>query len=267
MLTGWHTTPVSRRTIGSTSMTSGMIKKLQRTLLAAALVPLTAWSATLDAGALIERLAKPAPASIAFTEVRFSALLQQPLIVSGELHYAGPTSLERRVTQPYSEQTSIRGDSVRVEREGEPSRSFALKRAPELKGLLTGFSALLSGDRSTIEREFEVAATGDDAGWTMTLTPSDSRIRKRLPKIEIRGHANTPRCFSLALSNDSASVMLLGDAAGIELPRDLTREWLEKECENGHGTRDAGLGSETNQPGTGSDAGPNPAPQASRPAQ
>jgi len=42
-------------------------------------------AAELDAPALIQRLAKPAPAIIDFTEVRFSTLLKQPLIVSGTL--------------------------------------------------------------------------------------------------------------------------------------------------------------------------------------
>jgi len=65
-------------------------------------------SAALDdpeADALIGRLAKPAPATISFTEVRFSKLLRAPLIVSGDLGYAGPESLDRRVTAPYREST------------------------------------------------------------------------------------------------------------------------------------------------------------------
>ena len=50
--------------------------------------------------------------------------------MSGELGYSGPTSLDRRVLQPYREHTTIRGESVRVEREGEPARSFALSARP-----------------------------------------------------------------------------------------------------------------------------------------
>ncbi len=84
-------------------------------------------AAALDADALVAKLARPAPASIAFTEVRLSPLLREPLVVSGELEFSGPTSLDRHVRQPYREDTAIRGESVRVEREGEPPRSFALE--------------------------------------------------------------------------------------------------------------------------------------------
>jgi hypothetical protein len=47
--------------------------------------------------ALIQRLARPAPARVTFTEVRFSRLLRAPLIVTGQLSYDGPQSLQRQV--------------------------------------------------------------------------------------------------------------------------------------------------------------------------
>src|SRR5215213_748413 len=142
--------------------------KLRALLTALTLLPtLCATAAALDADALIGRLAKPAPASIAFREVRFSPLVDEPLIVAGELGYAGPTSLDRRVTDPYRETIAIRGESVRVEREGEPTRSFGLNRAPELRGLLSGFTGLLAGDPVAIKRNFRIEASGTDDAWTL----------------------------------------------------------------------------------------------------
>ena len=73
---------------------------------------------------------------MAFTEVRFSSLLREPLVVSGELGYSGAGSLERRVTAPVPRDDDDRGESVRIERDGEAPRSFALKRAPELQGFV-----------------------------------------------------------------------------------------------------------------------------------
>ena len=201
------------------------------------LVPLMLLPATpaaaLDADALIARLAKPAPASIAFTEVRVSSLLREPLVVSGELEFSGPGSLDRHVRKPYREDTSIRGESVRVEREGEQSRSFALKRAPELRGLLTGFSSLLSGDVPGLKQSFDVQVQGTEASWTLQLVPLDARARKRLQKLEIVGHDATPRCFSLLNGDGGASVMVLGEAAA-SVPEKVTLESLKGLCE-GHG--------------------------------
>lgn len=190
-------------------------------------------AAALDAEALIAKLARPAPASIAFTEVRVSPLLREPLVVSGELEFSGPASLDRHVRKPYREDTAIRGESVRVEREGEQSRSFALKRAPELQGLLTGFSSLLTGDVPGLRRSFDVQAQGTEQAWMLQLVPLDARARKRLQKLEIVGHDATPRCFSLLNGDGGASVMVLGEAAAT-VPAKVTLESLKDLCE-GHG--------------------------------
>jgi hypothetical protein len=191
---------------------------------------LCATAATLDANALIGRLAKPAPATVAFREVRFSPLVDEPLIVAGELGYSGPTSLDRRITEPYHETVAIRGESVRVEREGEAPRSFGLNRAPELRGLLSGFTALLAGDPAAIEHSFSVAASGTDDDWTLELTPTDSRARRRLQQIVVNGRADVPRCFTMLTAKGGASVLLLGAAADRELPKPTTLDALKHLC-------------------------------------
>lgn len=191
---------------------------------------LSATAATLDADALIGRLAKPAPATVAFREVRFSPLVNEPLIVAGELGYDSPTSLDRRVTEPYRETVAIRGESVRVEREGEPTRSFGLNRAPELRGLLSGFTALLAGDPAVLERSFNVEASGTDQAWTLELTPIDARARRRLQQIVVNGRADVPQCFTMLTAKGGASVLLLGATANRELPKPTTLDALKHLC-------------------------------------
>jgi hypothetical protein len=192
--------------------------------------PSASWSADLDATDLIRRLAKPAPATIEFVEVRFSPLLKEPVKVAGQLGYEGPTSLDRRVEAPYRETTEIRGESVRVQREGEPVRSFALKRAPELRALLGSFAALLAGDPTAVGKSFTIAAQGDDKRWHLSLQPIDAQTRKRLKSIDVAGAGTTPRCFSLASGDGATSYMLLGDASHAKLPEPLARQWFEQQC-------------------------------------
>ena len=183
-----------------------------------------------DATALIAGLARSAPASIAFAEARFSSLLREPLIVSGELSYHGPANLERRVTQPYRETTAIRGDSVSVEREGEEARTFALQRAPELKGFLGAFGSLLAGDAPALMKAFEIAASGDDASWKLELTPIDSRARRRLRAIVIHGSGVEPRCFATLDTQGGGSVMLVGTAAAGPGPAASSLDGLLAHC-------------------------------------
>jgi len=80
--------------------------------------------------ALIARLARPAPADTAYTEVRFVSVLKRPLVLRGELHYGGAGELGKRVDQPYRETTTISHGKVEVQRSGKPAQRFSLERAP-----------------------------------------------------------------------------------------------------------------------------------------
>jgi hypothetical protein len=168
-----------------------------------------------DAAKLIASLAREAPASIAFAEVRFSSLLREPLIVSGNLAYGGPGNLERQVAHPYRETTTVGGESVRIEREGEDPRTLALKNAPELKGLLSAFGALLAGDAAALEMSFVVVASGDDSRWQLELTPTDSRTRRRVQAIVVSGRDDEPRCVATINAQGGTSVLLLGAAVAV----------------------------------------------------
>jgi hypothetical protein len=169
-------------------------------------------SAAPDARALVERLAREAPSSIAFTEARFSKLLRRPLVVSGELAYLGAGNLDRRVTSPHRETTTIRGNSVRIQREGQDARSFSLERVPELEGFLLAFGALLAGDSASLQRTFAIGADGDEAAdWLLELTPLDARARGRVLTIRIYGRGDQLRCLATSATDETGSVTLLGD--------------------------------------------------------
>jgi hypothetical protein len=190
----------------------------------------TAAHAAPDSAALIARLARTPPATTTFTEVRFSALLAEPLVVGGMLDYEGAGVLNRRVESPYLETTTISGETVRVERPDDTPRTFALRRAPELRGLLTGMIGLLTGDGSFIGKHFTVTAAGDDASWRLDLTPIDNRLRQRLSGIRVTGRDDEPRCFVILDSEGGASVMLLGAAAAETLPQPIVLAELLGRC-------------------------------------
>jgi hypothetical protein len=181
-------------------------------LAALGLLAVATASAAPDARVLVEGLEREAPSSIVFTETRFSKLLRRPLVVSGELAYLGAGNLERRVTSPHRETTTIRGNTVRIEREGQDARSFSLERVPELEDFLLAFGALLAGDSASLERTFAIDADGDEAGdWMLELTPLEARARRRLIAIKIYGRGDQLRCLATSATNETSSVTLLGD--------------------------------------------------------
>ena len=128
---------------------------------------------------LVTRLARKQPATVEFVEARFSPLLIEPIIVAGQLAYRVPQSLDRIVATPYRERTSISDGSVTVERDGERTRTFSLRRAPELRGLLAGLSALFAGDRAALDDEFVASAAGSEDAWRLDLAPRDAGLRRR----------------------------------------------------------------------------------------
>jgi predicted nucleic acid-binding protein len=183
-----------------------------------------------DPDALIAALARTPPTSVAFTEARFSALLLAPIVVAGELAYSAPGALDRIVTAPHRERTSIAPDSVTVAREGERARTFALRRAPELRGLLAAMTALLAGDAAGVRRDFDVTASGDAGTWKLELTPRDAAVQRRLTKLVATGAGADLQCFAMRNADGGTTVMLLGAAVGDGIAADTTLASLLDRC-------------------------------------
>ena len=186
-----------------------------------------------DPATLLQRLARPAPAMTPFTEVRFSQLLDRPLIVSGTLEYAGKDDLIRHVTAPFDERTEIQGETVRVDR-GRSHREISLSRVPELRSLVTGFGGLLSGDAAALEQDFRLSSSGDDAHWRLSLVPEDARIAQYVRTIEVTGAQDKPICIVTTEVRGNTSVLALQGPAELHFPMPLDRPTVDRYCRDGH---------------------------------
>jgi len=184
--------------------------------------------------ALLEHLARPAPSSTPFLEAHFSALLIRPLVVGGTLEYLGPGSLARTVTEPYHERAEVRGDTVTLERDGEPAQQFSLDRVPALRSLLASFTALLGGNVAALERQFRLDLHGDAARWTLGLTPRDPQIHQRIRAITVSGSGFDLRCLTTFQANGDVTVTLVSAAARARLPAAPDRAWFAAECRGSH---------------------------------
>lgn len=203
-----------------------MTLKLRRSLwtlplLLATALPLTAAdapAAPVAADWILARLARPAPMSTAFVELRGSPLLKAPLRVSGEYRRAQDGTLVREVRAPYAETTTIvsggaNGGDVVIARAGKPPRRFALSRAPELVALQASFGALLTGDRDALERHYRVDATGLRERWAMTLTPKHADLAKQVEGVTLYGRGAELRCIETQLPKQPVQRTLLAGAA------------------------------------------------------
>lgn len=147
-----------------------------------------------DAGWVLQKLARPAPTRTAFVELRDSPLLKAPLRISGEYRRPDDATLVRAVLAPYVETTTIRDGQASIVR-GSQQRSFSLARVPELAGLQASFGAMLAGDRATLERHYRIAASGTRQHWTLGLVPRDAALAAKVRDIALHGRGAELRCI------------------------------------------------------------------------
>ncbi|TKR30365.1 fatty acyl CoA synthetase [Luteimonas gilva] len=167
-----------------------------------------------DAGWILQKLARPAPTSTDFVELRDSKLLKQPLRLSGVYSRPDADTLVREVRAPYAETTTIRAGEATIARAGKSPRRFSLSRAPELAGLQASFGALLSGDRAALEKFYRVAAQGTRQQWTMTLAPKDAALAAKVRDVALYGRGAELRCIETHAANggETQRTLLAGAA-------------------------------------------------------
>lgn len=206
---------------------------MRRLMLLALLTPLPALPSDADLDGLLKSLARPAPATVAFSEARYSRLLKQPLIVSGEMSAPAAEALVRRIDSPYRETMTITASQVRIEREGEKLRVLPLQRAPELRGLLQAFGALLAGDRASMEKYFSIDLQRDGAAWTLALRPLEQRAAQKIGSLTMSGRGAEPRCLVMRPPDGSADFTVFGVDGARVLTRQATRDALLAWCQSG----------------------------------
>ena len=167
-----------------------------------------------DAGWILAKLARPVPSRTGFVELRDSKLLKAPLRIAGEYRRPDADTLVREVRTPYPETTTIRAGEVSIARAGKSPRTFSLSRAPELAGLQASFGALLSGDRTQLERHYALASEGSRERWTLVLVPKDAAMAAKVRAIALYGRGAELRCIETrpAAAGEVQRTLLAGAA-------------------------------------------------------
>ncbi|WP_043690494.1 LolA-related protein [Luteimonas huabeiensis] len=195
----------------------------------AAAQPAATDAAGVDSAWILQRLARPAPVRTSFLEVRESAMLDAPLRVSGEYVRPDPQTLVREVHAPYRETTTLRGSEATIAREGRAPRRFQLSRAPELQALQASFGALLDGDHDALARHYALRTEGARERWTLTMTPKDATLARRMRDIVLHGRGAELRCIETVPTEGAVQRTLLAGAARDAAP-DLDAAALERLC-------------------------------------
>jgi Outer membrane lipoprotein carrier protein LolA-like len=185
-----------------------MALRLDR-LLGAALL---AWAAAVPAAPswTVERLlagfAQKREARASFVERKTVRVLEQPLVSSGELHFAAPDRVEKRTLRPRAERLVLEGDTLTLER-GERRLQLDLRSYPEVAAFVQSIRGTLAGDRAALERTYRLALEGDEASWTLTLVPLTPGMASLVERVRIAGRRADISVIEILQSNGDSSLM------------------------------------------------------------
>ena len=158
----------------------------------------------------MKQLAGGGSSRVRFTETRHSALLKQPLVLTGTLAFERPDRLEKRVSTPFSEVVAIEGSRVSITRPGEAGRTLVVPAGPA-RALVESLRATLAGDLAALTRHFGVDVGGASDDWTMTLTPRDAALASTIVRVDFAGNGNRVRRIEVVEAGGDRTVTTIQD--------------------------------------------------------
>ena len=167
-----------------------MIKRLLGYLLLIA-VALPA-SAAFDIGQLMGDLARHKGGKAKFVEKKYFAILDKPVVSTGEMTYTAPDRLEKRTLTPKVETLLLDKDILSIERDKQ-KLSINLANQPEALAFVDSIRGTLSGNRAALEKNYALHLAGNADKWVLTLLPSDQKIASLVQRITVSGNKNQVR--------------------------------------------------------------------------
>jgi outer membrane lipoprotein-sorting protein len=195
-------------------MKSGAACTLVRTALALVLVAGTVPSRAQEQQPTLEQLlggfSSMRGLSARFTERKQIALLVAPLESSGEVHFAAPDRLLRKVSSPSPSTVLLDGNQLTMASNGRREQ-IDLSTQPVVAAFVDSFRQVLRGDRVALDRTYRVGFTTGERGWRLTLRPKQGPLRRFLVSLEIRGSAREIRSMRLLERSGDVTVTEFSD--------------------------------------------------------
>jgi outer membrane lipoprotein-sorting protein len=122
-----------------------------------------------------------------FREEKRIALLAQPLVSEGTVHYAPPGRIARHTLTPSPSAVVLDGTTLRFG-DATSEHSIDTGASPVVRAFVDSFLAILAGDRASLEKSF-VVDFHNPAGqkWEIGLTPRDAGLAKIIREIRFTG--------------------------------------------------------------------------------
>jgi hypothetical protein len=175
----------------------------------ALLMTLCAAAADNDLDQLMALLAQRTHGHVSFVEEEYLAVLDRPVVASGELLYERPDRLEKRTLAPRRASLILEKGNLTVE-SGQRKRVLALRDYPQIAPFIESIRATLAGDRGALEQVFQLSFDGSLARWTLSLVPLDAKLQSVVREIRIEGARDELHTVNILQADGDRSVMTIG---------------------------------------------------------
>jgi outer membrane lipoprotein-sorting protein len=157
---------------------------------------------------LMQTLEKAKPSHATFIETKHIALLDQPVVSSGELFFTAQDHLEKRTLLPKPESLIVDGNKILIER-GSKTYYFTLQNMPELGAFINSIRGTLAGDLNALKRSFQLSLEGNAKQWTLQLAPTNEKMQKILQHIRIAGFNNQIHSIEISQTDGDTALMTI----------------------------------------------------------
>ncbi|RRW57175.1 outer membrane lipoprotein carrier protein LolA [Pseudomonas moraviensis] len=171
-----------------------------RSLGALTLLAVSSWANAFDLQQLSEQLAKPDVIHGQFIQEKHLRALPQPLISKGSFVLAKNHGLLWLLKTPLQQDYRITANGI-ARRDSNGWQLLPNKSAGAEQNRL--FLAVLQGDSSGLQRDFELALSGTAQQWQLTLTPRSMLLKQVFKQINIDGGALVQSIELLETQGDS----------------------------------------------------------------
>lgn len=182
-----------------------------KTLVALALLVLTPLAHAFDLQQLSDQLAKPAVIHGAFVQEKHLRSLPQPLTSKGNFVLAKDSGLLWLLDTPLKQDYRITAAGIaRRDADGGWQMLPGKSAGAEQNRL---FLAVLQGDSSGLQRDFDVQLSGDAQAWQLTLVPRSMLLKQVFNQININGGALVQRIELLETQGDSTQLKMIDSSS------------------------------------------------------
>lgn len=182
-----------------------------RNLIVAVLAITSSLASLADSGlrdSILASLAAQPQKHFSFVQEKKLAMLEKPLVTSGELLVSADRRVVWDIRQPYEMRYEISGNTIReIDANGE--RVIHAGGNPLAAALSEAMAAAFSGQWQGKEELATVTAEGTHANWILHVTPHSADLRKLVGNIDVHGSQQAITTVQISESNGDSTLIHL----------------------------------------------------------